>query len=944
MLALYSFGAETSMPQYLLALIDSLALSIAASIVVIYWVANPMNRYYQERLQNAETLHRKEEHHKVVVESIFKFIPEGVLVLTESLNLLKHNKAFEEIVQKYAPPLGYAEQELTENIVEQCRTKIEHGDSKEIYIPSKDQSRTDLSQSDKLILEFNTARMFLAEEEEEEEEARIVVSLLDITERKQAETRLQNSEQRYRNIIQTSMDGFWIADTEGRILDVNAAYCQLIGYEREELLNMRIPDVEVKETLEETAQHIQEVMTKGYDRFETRHRRKDGQLLDIEVSAVYQLDNEDGKFFIFLRDTTERKRAENELKESEERFRSVAQSANEAIITADSTGKIVDWNRGAEKIFGYSEAEITGKNLTIIIPQNYVEKNISGMKRIAQGGEHHVIGKTVELYGLHKSGRELPLELSLAQWEASSGKFFTGIIRDITERKHSEVELIKLSRAVEQSPASVIITNPAGDIEYVNNKFCEVTGYTREEVIGKNPRILKSGYQDQQFYKELWDTIISGNEWHGEFHDKKKNGELYFESGHISPIVNKEGKVTHFVAVKEDITERKRAEKELIEAKEKAEQSNKLKDTFIANMSHEIRTPLNGILGMTSLIKDIYAQHIKEEDEELFYGIDDSSKRIIRTVDMILNYSRLQTGELPVSPEAIELSSICERLVREFQTATKSKSLELLLENRCKDSTILADEYSVTQSISNLIDNAIKYTKKGFVKVILYKNGSDEIMLDVKDSGIGMTKEYIDHIFEPYSQEEMGYGRAYEGVGLGLSLVKKFMDLNNAVISVESKKGEGTTFTVNFGKIVQFVKEKTGSEKIANVVETQETKKDRLVLLVEDDSINQETIKRFIENSYNTLITDSSDEAIEILRKNKIDIILMDISIKGSRNGLELTKELKASKEYSHIAVIAVTAHASDKDRQNALEAGCDDYISKPFTKESLLDMIAKFV
>ena len=518
------------------------------------------------------------------------------------------------------------------------------------------------------------------------------------------------------------------------------------------------------------------------------------------------------------------------------------------------------------------------------------------------------------------------------------------VIEDITERKRAEETLKKLSSAVEQTADIVFITDRDGIIEYVNPAFEKFTGYTKQEAIGKTPRILKSGSQSQAQYELLWRTILSGRVYSYVPINKKKSGELFYSEQTITPIKDTHGSITHFVSTNRDITERKRAEEELIIAKELAEQSNKLKDAFIANMSHEIRTPLNGILGMTSLIKDIYAQHIKEEDEELFYGIDDSSKRIIRTVDMILNYSRLQTGELPVSPEAIELSSICERLVREFQTAAKSESLELLFENRCKDSTILADEYSVTQSISNLIDNAIKYTKKGFVKVILYKNGSDEIMLDVKDSGIGMTKEYIDHIFEPYRQEEMGYGRAYEGVGLGLSLVKKFMDLNNAVISVESKKGEGTTFTVNFGKIVQFVKEKTGSEKIANVVETQETKKDRLVLLVEDDSINQETIKRFIENSYNTLITDSSDEAIEILRKNKIDIILMDISIKGSRNGLELTKELKASKEYSHIAVIAVTAHAFDQDKQNALEAGCDDYISKPFTKESLLDMIAKFV
>ncbi len=641
-----------------------------------------------------------------------------------------------------------------------------------------------------------------------------------------------------------------------------------------------------------------------------------------------------------------------------------------------------------------------------------------------------------------------------------------GYIVDITKRKKAEEELKKLSRAVEQSPTSVVITNQDGDIEYVNKKFCQVTGYSKEDVLGKNPRILKSGYHDKIFYDKFWNHILSGKDWKGEMRNKKKNGELYWESVLISPLINKEGDITHFVAVKEDITERKKAEeeivllanalksvsecvsitdiedkiifvnqsfaktygyseaeligkhisnfrspnnpqklvdeilpstlrggwqgelwnerkdgskfliylstrvindkdgkpfgligiasditerkaaeKELIKAKELADQSNKLKDAFIANMSHEIRTPLNGILGLTSIIKDMYAEHMKEGDEELFAGIDHSSKRIIRTVDMILNYSRIQTGEFPVSPRKIELSSICENLVKEFTTAAKSKLLELSFENKCgKTTTIFGDEYSITHAISNLMDNAIKYTSKGFIDVILYNGKNDELLLDIKDSGIGISEDYIQHIYEPYTQEQIGYGRAYQGVGLGLSMVKKFLNLNNANISVERKKGKGTTFTINFEKSLQRSAGKIIEEKIDRIIGKPVTQNKLLVLIVEDDVFNQITIKRFIEDSYNTINSDSSEGAIELLKDNKVDLILMDISIKGSKNGLELTEELKASKEYSHIPVVAITAHAFDKDRQNALEAGCDDYLSKPFSKSLFLDTIGKFV
>jgi CheY-like chemotaxis protein len=190
----------------------------------------------------------------------------------------------------------------------------------------------------------------------------------------------------------------------------------------------------------------------------------------------------------------------------------------------------------------------------------------------------------------------------------------------------------------------------------------------------------------------------------------------------------------------------------------------------------------------------------------------------------------------------------------------------------------------------------------------------------------------------------MGYVRMYEGIGLGLSLVNKILILNNASISVESKKGEGTTISINFGKEVQPVEKAAKTDIAVNVPAAPEIMGNKAVLIVEDDLINQTTIKRFIGNRYSTLVTDSSDDVLEKLNKNKVDIILMDISIKGKRNGLELTKELKASKEFSHIPIIAVTAHAFDEDKQNALEAGCDSYLAKPFTKEALLEMIAVYV
>ncbi len=240
---------------------------------------------------------------------------------------------------------------------------------------------------------------------------------------------------------------------------------------------------------------------------------------------------------------------------------------------------------------------------------------------------------------------------------------------------------------------------------------------------------------------------------------------------------------------------------DLLNAKELAEQSNKLKDTFMANISHEIRTPLNGILGMTSLIKDSVSNYLKEDEEEYFTSIERSSQRIIRTVDMILNYSSLQVGSFPFHPCEVELSNICMNLIGELGPAARKKSIDISFFNRYENPVIIfGDDFSISQAISNLIDNAIKFTNKGHVIIDLYKNSNNEIILDFIDSGIGINRENLDFIFRPYVQEDMGYGRAYEGVGLGLTLVKEYLSLNKANISLKSEKGKGTTFTVNFGK------------------------------------------------------------------------------------------------------------------------------------------------
>ncbi len=370
-----------------------------------------------------------------------------------------------------------------------------------------------------------------------------------------------------------------------------------------------------------------------------------------------------------------------------------------------------------------------------------------------------------------------------------------------TEENLHEVEdqVRKLSRAVEQNPSTIVITDLNGRIEYVNPKFTESTGYTFQEIKGKNPSVLKSGTQPGDFYKELWDTITSGNEWRGEFHNKKKDGTLYWESASISSIKNNNGVMTHFLAIKEDITEKKIIEQELIKAKEKAEESDKLKSEFLAQMSHEIRTPLNVILSYNSFLRDELTDHLDQEQVNAFSAVNSAGKRLFRTIDLILNMAELQTGNIDVRLSDINIYYILKGLTREFEHAASEKNLVINCLIDCKtEPIVLSDEYIISEVFQNLIDNAIKYTIEGQIDVKVYMDENDKFFVSIKDTGIGISEEYIDKIFLPFSQEESGYSRKYEGNGLGLALVKNYLKLINADIRVESEKGEGSNFIVNF--------------------------------------------------------------------------------------------------------------------------------------------------
>jgi signal transduction histidine kinase len=267
--------------------------------------------------------------------------------------------------------------------------------------------------------------------------------------------------------------------------------------------------------------------------------------------------------------------------------------------------------------------------------------------------------------------------------------------------------------------------------------------------------------------------------------------------------VDNNGTITHFVSVNEDITTKKEIIEELIVAKDRAEQSAKLKSEFLAQMSHEIRTPLNAIVGIVSFLKDLFNDRLTQDTNRWFESLDIASDRIIRTVELILRAAELQTSGYKTRPVSLDLnSSVLSKLVKEFRHSAEQKGLELIYSCYESSPIVIADEYCLTQIFANLIGNAIKYTGTGKVEIVINSKQDNGLIVEVRDTGIGISKEFLSRIFEPFNQEEQGYSRSYEGNGLGLALVKKYCDLNNLTIEIESEKYVGSVFKVCFNNLL----------------------------------------------------------------------------------------------------------------------------------------------
>ena len=546
----------------------------------------------------------------------------------------------------------------------------------------------------------------------------------------------------------------------------------------------------------------------------------------------------------------------------------------------------------------------------------------------------------------HKTGNYLWISCraSCIRDDNNNAVRLVGVNRDISEEKKTRDGLAIFKQALVQSPVPVIITDVDGYIEFFNVAFYKKSGWTPEEIIGKKPSILKSGFHSSEFYTKLWRTITNGSVWQGELKNKRKNGRYYTEFATISPLRNERGTITHFVKVSEDISTLKKLETDLRQAKRSAEVANIYKNNFLANMSHKIRTPLNGIIGFSDLLK---SEKVSEEQQIRYIDIiQQNSAALLHLIDNIIDVARIEANDMKIKKESCSLNDTFIELKAQMLLIASGKgkesiSLSFIVPREEHHDIIFTDPIRLKQILLILFENALKQTENGFIEIGYQVYSERKLQFYVHDTGTGINETQLDILNQQFGNSEKNISQnAKGGIGLGLNICRGLVRLLGGQMGVKSRKGKGSIFyfTIPYDKIkVQTPKSIIEQSKSSKYDFSKYT-----ILIAEDVTYNFEYLKNIFASTGAKLFwAKDGIDVLNIFNNNKVDLILMDIQL-PEISGFEATRQIRQKNK--EIPIVAQTGYTMNEDREKCLAIGCNDVLVKPLKIEDVLQTVSKYL
>ena len=769
----------------------------------------------------------------------------------------------------------------------------------------------------------------------------------DITESKRIATALSESEARFRRMMTNVLDFMAQVTTEGIYEYVAPSSLTLLGYSPDSLQGHSIFSILHPDDLDEAVTRFKTVLEGVPVRREFRCRHADGRYLWFEVVANPLL-NEQGQVcggVLNGRDISDRKRDEEELRASEETLRVMGDTALDAVILMDSAGCVGHWNPAAERMFGYTRAEILGRNLhSFLAPAQDRERREQALARFFSTGQGPAIGKVIELEAVRKDGNHFPVELSVAAVRLRGDWNAVGIIRDISERKRVE-EILKESenrfRRITTNMADMIIeTDEQGNIAYATPSTHAMTGYRKGESLGKP--VLAFVHPDDYRRAEASLRCVYGTKMPSgtEFRCRKADGsELWLESV-VNPLLDENQDVRGQLIACRDISKHKEVEAELQMAVEVAEFASRAKSEFLANMSHEIRTPMNGVMGMLELALD---SDLTGSQRHYVAMAKISADSLLGIINDILDFSKIEAGKLELERTGFDLRETIGDTVKTLAVRAQKKGLELILRvHPDVPAVLVGDPLRLNQVIINLVGNAIKFTDHGEIVVEITPEPCDDDQVGlhfcVVDTGCGIPFDKQRLVFEAFSQADSSTSRRFGGTGLGLAICNRLVGLMGGTIIVESEVGKGSRFhfTARFGREIQTVIEPE-AEPIAL--------EGLPVLVVDDNATNLAVLEELLSNwrmkPKGAIGGQQALAEMELAaaRGAPYRLVLLDSQM-PDLEGLDVAREIRQRHDRPDVVLMLLSSDDKPGDIARCQELGISVFLRKPIKQSELLDAI----